>query len=116
MTDPLDPVVQWCYDLGTVETVLRRSCESDDEVAAVKRVLGVDKQDQRAADAYTPDLPPVPNPRPSFDHTARTREAITRYSAWVEAYPDDDPTPLLERQRVLKIAQRNLQRLEGDTP
>ena len=116
MTEPLDPVVQWGYDLGTVEHVLLRTCETDEEVAAVKRVLGVDKQDQRAADAYTPAPPPPPDPRPVFDHAARTREAITRYSEWVDAYPDEDPTPLFERQRVLRIALTNLQRLEGDTP
>ncbi|MFI8590102.1 hypothetical protein [Dietzia maris] len=110
----LDPVVQHCYDLGMVEQVLLRTCETDDEVAAVKRVLGVDKQESLAAEAYTPERPPVPETRPAFDHVARTREAIARYTAWVDSHADDDdPTPLLERQRVLEIAHSNLTRLEG---
>lgn len=109
----LDPVVQHCYDLGMVEQVLLRTCETDDEVAAVKRVLGVDKQEALAAEAYTPERPPVPETRPAFDHLDRTRETIARYQARVDSYPDDDPTPLLERERVLDLAKRNLKRLEG---
>lgn len=114
MSDELSPVVQHCNDLATVDEVLGRVCHTEDERAALKRVLGVEHQDRAAADAFTPERPPVPDPRDEFDHTARTREAITRYSAWVDAYPDDDPTPLLDRQRVLRIALVNLQRLEGD--
>ena len=116
MTEELSPIVQHGYDLGAVDAVLGRLCQTDEERAAIKRVLGVEQQDRAAADAFTPERPPVPDPRDEFDHVARTREAITRYSAWVDSYPDDDPTPLFERQRVLRIALTNLQRLEGETP
>ena len=115
MTD-LDPVVQHGYDLGALDTVLGRLCQTDEERAAIRRVLGVEQQDRAAIDAFTPPLPPDPDQLPQFDHLARTREAIDRYTAWVASYPDDDPTPLRERARVLRIAHRNLERLEGDTP
>lgn len=113
MTDELSPVVRHCYDLNTFDGVLGRVCETDDERAAIKRVLGVDVQERAATDAFTPERPPQGETPPPVDHLDRTREAIARYSEWVESHPDDDPTPLLERERVLDLARRNLRRLEG---
>lgn len=114
MTDDLSPIVQHGYDLGALDEVLGRLCQTDDERAAVRRVLGIEQQDRVAADAFTPPRPPASDPRDEFDHLARTREAIARYEARVASYPDDDPTSLLERVRVLKNARLNLERLEGD--
>lgn len=113
MSDELSPVVQHGYDLGALDEVLGRLCQTDAERAAIKRVLGVEQQDRTAADAFTPDRPPVPDPRDEVDHLAHTREAIARYEAWVASCPDDDPTPLLERERVLAKARSDLRRLEG---
>lgn len=111
--DELSPIVQHGYDLGTLDEVLGRLCQTDAERAALKRVLGLEQQDRAAADAFTPERPPAPETSEQCDHLARTREAVARYEARVASYPDDDPTPLLERERVLDLARRNLRRLEG---
>lgn len=113
MSDDLSSIVQHGYDLGALDEVLGRLCQTGAERAAIKRVLGIEQQDRAAADAFTPARPPVPDPRDEVDHLAHTREAIARYGAWVASFPDDDPTPLLERERVLDVARRNLRRLEG---
>lgn len=114
MTEELSPIVQHCNDLAAVDALLGRMCQTDVERLAVKRVLGVDKLDRVAAEAFTPERPPVPDMRQAFDHVARTEETIARYQVWVDSYPDDDPTPLLERQRVLRRAQLDLQRLSQE--
>lgn len=113
MTDELSPVVQRGYDLGTVEEVLGRVCQTDDERAALKRVLGVEDQERRVANAFTPDRPPLPEFRPQIDHHARAVAAVARYTAWVDSHPDEDPTPLPTRVRTLELARLDLHRLEG---
>ncbi|MDV6299945.1 hypothetical protein R3P82_12580 [Dietzia maris] len=112
MTDQTPPIVQHCNDLAALDEVLGRVCQTDTERTAIKRLLGVDMQERAASDAFTPERPPQPGVRDVFDHAAHTREAIARYTAWVDSYPDDDPTPLFERRRVLEIALSNLSRLE----
>lgn len=111
MTDELSPVVQRAYDLGVVDEVLGRMCQTNSERAAMKRVLGVEDQERRVADAFTPDLPPPPEFRPQIDHYARATAAVARYTVWVHSHPDGDPTPLRERERALRSAQLDLRRL-----
>lgn len=113
MTDELHPVVQRAYDLNTVDEVLCRLCDTDNEVAAFKRVLGVQDQEVRAAEAFTPERPPRPAFRPQIDFVEHARRAVARYTAWVDSYPDGDPTPLPTRTRTLELARLDLQRLEG---
>lgn len=113
MTDELHPVVQRAYDLNTVDEVLCRLCDNDNEVAAFKRVLGVQDQEVQVADAFTPERPMEPEFRPQVDHAAHARRAVDRYMAWVDSYPDDDPTTLAKREHVLQLARLDLQRLEG---
>lgn len=112
MTDELHPVVQRAYDLNTVDEVLGRLCETDDERAAIKRVLAVEEQEQRITDAFTPERPPRPAFRPQIDFVEHARRAVDRYTAWVDSYPDDDPTTLDKREHVLQLARLDLQRLE----
>lgn len=113
MGEHLDPNVQWCYDLNTVDALLSRLCESDDERAAAKRVMGVDRQERLAAEVYVPQLPPQTPFRPTVDYLAVARDALARYRAWVESYPDDDPTPLRSRERALRRARESVEQLEG---
>lgn len=114
MSDDLSPPVRHGYDLIAVDDVLCRICEDEAEVAAFKRVLGVDRQEVVASEAYAPPLPPDPYLGPQFDHVQRTRDAIVKYSEWVDSFPDGDPTPLRERERVLRSARVNLKRLTGE--
>lgn len=114
MFDELAPPVRHGYDLNLVNGVLLRVCVDDDEVAALKRVLGLDRQEVLASDAYAPQPPPAPVGGSQFDHVQRTRDAIVKYSAWVASFPDDDPTTLLERERILRLAQLDLDRLTGE--
>ena len=114
MSGALDPVVQRAYDLGTVDEVLCRVCESDAERAAVKRVLGVEDQEARVAEAFSPPRPPLPEFQPQIDQFAVARDALARYTAWVDSHPDDDPTPLHARERALTLARKSVRRLEGD--
>lgn len=106
------PIITQAADLGTVDVVLRRLCDTPDEVAAVKRVLGVEAEEQRVTLAFSPEPPPVPVFQPNVDHLAHARAAAARYSAWVDSHPDDDPTPLRERERTLRLARLDLKRLE----
>lgn len=110
------PIIQQAADLDALDAVLCRMCETDGERMAVKRALGVDRQESRVADAFTPEPPPVPEFRPQINHLERAHAAVARYTAWVDSYPDNDPTPLKERHRVLHLAHLDLERLEGDTP
>lgn len=108
-----DPILRHVADLDTVDEVLCRLCDTPGEVAAVKRVLGVDAQERRAAQAFTPDRPPPAPVGANVDHLAVARDALDRYQAWVDSYPDDDPTPLAKRERTLRIAIKAVQRLEA---
>jgi len=108
-----NPLIERAADLDTMHTVLCRLCESEDEIAAVKRVLGVEAEEQRVMNAFTPEPPPPPEFKPQINHLERAHAAIARYTAWVDSYPDDDPTPLRERQRVLHLAHLDLERLES---
>lgn len=107
-----NPIPQRVGDLDTVDAVLCRMCDNPDEVAAVKRVLGVVTQEQQVAQAFRPELPPPPPVGAAIDHLAHGRETVARYEAWVDSHPDDDPTPLRDRQRYLHLARRAVQRLE----
>lgn len=108
-----NPIMERAADLDTMHAVLCRLCESDDEVAAVKRVLGVEAEEKRVMNAFTPEPPPIPEFKPQIDHLERAHAAIARYGAWVESYPDDDPTPLRVRERTLRLARLDLARLEA---
>lgn len=105
------PIKDRARDVDLVERVIDRLCDPD-EAAAMRRVLGVQAESDRLALAYSPDPPPVPEHRPNTDHLAHTRATIVRYTAWVDSHPDDDPTPLRERKRTLRIAHLTLRRLE----
>lgn len=101
------------HDVDLVEQVIDRVTENHDEAAAMRRVLGVQQESDALALAYSPE-PPLPEVfQPRVDHLAHARTTIDRYTAWVEAYPDDDPTPLRVRERTLRLAHLDLQRLEG---
>lgn len=100
-------------DVDLVEQVIDRVAETDDEAAAMRRVLGVQQEADALALAYAPEPPPPEVFQPQVDHLAHTRTAIQRYTAWVESYPDDDPTPLRVRERTLRLAHLDLARLEG---
>lgn len=100
-------------DVDLVEQVIDRVAETDDEAAAMRRVLGVQKEADTLALAYAPE-PPLPEVfQPQVDHLSHARATIDRYTAWVASYPDDDPTPLRVRERTLRLAHLDLQRLEG---
>lgn len=101
-------------DVDLVEQVIDRVTETDDEAAAMRRVLGVQQEADTLAMAYSPEPPLPPVFQPQVDHLAHAHETITRYTAWVEAYPDDDPTPLRVRERTLRLAHLDLRRLEGE--
>lgn len=100
-------------DVDLVERVIARVAESDDEVGALRRVLGVQDEADALAVAYSPELPLPPVFQPQVDHLAHARATVQRYTAWVESYPDDDPTPLRVRERTLRLAHLDLARLEG---
>lgn len=101
-------------DVDLVEQVIGRVTETEDEAAAMRRVLGVQQEADALALAYSPEPPLPPVFQPQVDHLAHAHETITRYTAWVEAYPDDDPTPLRVRERTLRLAHLDLRRLEGE--
>lgn len=108
-----NPIIERAADLDTMHDVLCRLCESEDEIAAVKRVLGVEAEEQRVMNAFTPEPPPIPEFKPQVNHLERAHAAVARYTAWVESYPDDDPTPLTTRERTLRLAHLDLARLEA---
>ena len=111
MNDPRS-VSSRVSDLDLVEGMLARIA-TEDEAAAARRVLGVEAEADRLAEVFTPDRPPPPVVGVGIDHAEHARTAVARYAAWVESHPDDDPTPLRERERVLRLAKLDLQRLEG---
>lgn len=107
------PVVQRAADLEVVDAVLCRLCDTPEQVESVKRILGVDAQEQQVAQAFAPEPPPPPPVGQDIDHLAHGRATVARYQALVDSYPDDDPIPLRERQRYLHLALRAVQRLEA---
>lgn len=100
-------------DVTMVAQMLDRVAASPEEAAAARRVLGVDEAARRASLAMAPELPPPPELRPDIDHVAHARGTVARYQTWTDSYPDDDPTPLRERARAVRLAVMDLQRLEG---
>lgn len=107
------PVIQRAADLEVVDELLCSLCDTPEQVQSVKRILGVDVQEQQVANAFTPEPPPPPPVGQDIDHLAHGRATVARYQALVDSYPDDDPTPLRERQRYLQLAVRAVQRLEA---
>ena len=107
------PIPDRATDLDMVEAMIDRIAIDDTEASAARRVFGLDDEANRLAAAYSPEPPPPPVHRPDIDHAAHTREAITRYQGWVDSHPDDDPTPLRERERILHTARLALRRLEA---
>ena len=101
-------------DVDLVEQVIARVAESDDEVGALRRVLGVQDEADAPAVAYSPELPLPPVFQPQVDHLTHARTTIARYEAWVESFPDDDATPLRARERTLRLARMDLARLETE--
>lgn len=107
------PIIDRVSDVDIVERVIDRLAESRDEADAMRRVLGIEAEAEQLALAYAPE-PPLPEVFvPQVDHLAHARATIDRYTAWVDAYPDDDPTPLRVRERTLRLALLDLKRLEG---
>lgn len=107
------PISERVADVDLVEQVIDRVAETPDEAAAMRRVLGVQQEADALALAYSPE-PPLPEVfQPQVDHLSHARATIDRYTAWVAAYPDDDPTPLRVRERTLRLAHLDLARLEG---
>lgn len=97
-------------DLDLVEQMLGRIA-SPEEADAARRVLGLDREADRLAAAYWPAHPPHVSVGLDFDHLAVAHAAVDRYTAWVASYPDDDPTPMATRERTLRLARRDLERL-----
>lgn len=100
-------------DLELVEAMLTRLAATDAEAGAARRLLGVDTEAEALSAAYAPDRPPPAPVGTGIDHAAHARETVARYSAWVASHPDDDPTPLTDRERALRLARFDLHRLEG---
>lgn len=100
-------------DVDLVEQVIDRVAETGEEAAALRRVLGVQGEADRLAEAYAPEAPLPPVFRPQVDHVAHARATLVRYQAWVDSFPDGDDTPLAVRERTLRLAQRTLARLEA---
>lgn len=105
-------VAQRVRDVDLVEQMLARVA-TPEEAAAARRVLGVEREADSLALAHSPEPPPPPPVGINIDHLDHARSTIARYTAWVDSYPDDDPTPLRERQRVLHLAHLDLERLEN---
>lgn len=106
-------ILERVADVDLVEQVIDRVAETDDEAAAMRRVLGVQDEADELALAHSPEPPLPPVFQPQVDHLAHARATFDRYTAWVDAHPDDDPTPLPERERILRLARLDLQRLES---
>ena len=105
-------IPQRAEDVGLVERMLERIA-TPEEAEAARRVLGMDRETDRLNQAYTPASPPPAPVGSNVDHLAVARDALDRYQAWVDSYPDDDPTPLAKRERTLRIAIKAVQRLES---
>lgn len=107
------PIIDRVSDVDIVERVIDRLAESKDEADAMRRVLGIEAEAEQLALAYAPE-PPLPSVfEPRVDHVEHARRTVARYAERVESYPDDDPTPLAERERALALARLDLKRLEG---
>lgn len=103
-------------DLTLTEQFIDAMAESPEQAEAVKRTLGLARLAAAAAQAWVPERPPVVV-EDSFDEVALAREAVDRYRAWVDSYPDDEPVSLPNRLRALRLAKQSLRRLEsGDSP
>lgn len=111
MTDRSIP--ERAQDVDLVEQVIARVSETDDEVAAMRRVLGVQDEADALTLAYSPEPPMEPVFQPHVDHLSHARDVIARYRAAVDSFPDDDPTPLRVRERTLRLAMMDLARLEA---
>lgn len=98
-------------DLKLTEEFIEKMSDSPEQAEAVKKVLGVTDRAEMVANEYTPDRPTYIH-ESTIDHIGRADEVIEFYQDWVDSYPDDDPTPLEERQRVLDKAKKNKIRLE----
>lgn len=109
-------IIEQAADLDTANEVLGRLCQTDEELSAVKRALGVDAQEARLTNAFSPELPPEPVFQPNIDHLTHARRTAERYAEWVESFPDDDPTPLDERTRILTLAEMDVRRLGNPEP
>lgn len=99
-------------DLRLTEEFIEKISDSPEQAEAVKKVLGFSEKVELVSREYTPDVPVYVH-RSTIDHLGRADEVIAHYQAWVDSYPDDDPTSLEERQRVLDKAKKNKTRLEN---
>ena len=99
-------------DLKLTEEFIEKMSDSPEQAEAVKKVLGFSEKAEQVTKEYTPDLPVYVH-KSTIDHLGRANEVIEHYQKWVDSYPDDDPTPLGERQRVLEKAIKNKTRLEN---
>lgn len=98
-------------DVTLVEQMLDRVA-TPEEAAAARRLLGVDQAARAAALEWAPAMPP-PVLFPESGHLAHARRAAGRFEVWVASFPDDDPTPLADRERALRLARLDVARLEG---
>lgn len=92
------------------EFVARVAADDSDMTVAARDALGVDSLLEAEANAMAPPRPPTP----PFDPMPVAVAAVDRYSAWVDSYPDGDPTPLRARERALVLARKAVLRLEGE--
>lgn len=100
-------------DLNLTEAFIDKFADTPEQAESVKKVLGVTTEVERLAEAYTP-YPPLPEPprMSDADVIAHAEQTIERFTTWVASFPDDDPTPLPERERCLLLAKRDLARLK----
>lgn len=97
-------------DLKLTEEFIEKISDSPEQAEAVKNVLGITKENERLIEAYTPERPTVHLAMDTYDRVEMAQRAVDRYTEWVESYPDEEPVPLAERQRVLLKAKKTLER------
>lgn len=97
-------------DLDLVEQLLSRM-GTPDEVAAARRILGLEREANLLALAHSPRLPPPEPVGQNIDDLAVAIAAAERYRSWVDSFPDDDATPLRVRERTLRLADLSVERL-----
>lgn len=105
-------VTEQARDVDLVEQMLARIA-TPDEAAAARRVLGIQREADRLTLAHSPKRPPLSPVGQNVDHLKVARDALDRYTAWRDSHPDDDPTPLRERERTVRQAVWAVKRLEN---
>lgn len=99
-------------DVDLVEQMLSRIA-TEDEAAAARRILGVEREANRLSVAFAPRMPSPEFVGSGVDELTVARESLARYRSWVDSFPDDDPTPLVKRERAARLAAWSVERLEA---